>query len=192
MVTPPGTGMSGGKRSSFLPVRWKRPLARYWLLGVVAACSTMSCIWPEPPDYREPAQTRPHLLNPIPTNLQVLQVSSGGEPVNFNVKLESEDAGEGLYAVLVLNYLMDGPLSGLEQTGVYVSAGRSDFSIRWPVPSRAPGACEQLTLIIAHLSSFDSEDTFLPTNDEDVDTLTWWVDINGTEETVSTCGGGAS
>jgi hypothetical protein len=154
----------------------------------------MACLWPEPPEYREPEQTHPRLWNPSPTDLQILHVSSD-ERVTISVSLESEDAGEELVAALYLNYGVKGRQSGplLPRT---VSPGtqgheRTIDMAPWMVPNRGtPGTCEPLTLIVTHRTNCDEWLVLLEDN-EDVDKVTWWLDINDSEQTLGECGGGS-
>jgi hypothetical protein len=186
------TWMPGGEGRAGRDGRANLALARTWLVSVVAACSTMACLWPEPPDYQEPEQTPPFLWGPYPATSEVQSVTSGQE-FAIVVNLRSEDAGEDLWAFLYLNYLIGGlqPYDSLRRKQVPAGSLSEERTIdmpSWTVPDRpTPGTCEQLTLIVSHQSNFD--DSFLPINDNDVATLTWWLDINGTEQTAAECGG---
>lgn len=146
-----------------------------------------ACLLPAPPEYREPEQTPPFLWAPIPATTEVQSVKSG-DPFDISVNLRSEDAGEDLVALLFLNYLVEGQQSGsLNWSSVKAGTLSEErhIGISWRVPEReTPGTCEQLSLIVSHLSNFTNG---LPTNDADVAVLTWWLDINDTDQPVADC-----
>lgn len=184
-----GTSLSGGEAVGHSRGSRKGSLARTSLVVLFASMLTESCLLPEPPSYREPERTPPFLWGPIPATIEVQSVNSG-DPFNISVNLRSEDAGEDLVALLFLNYLVEGQQSGgFSWTPVKAGTLSEERHIEissWQVPERqTPGTCEQLSLIVSHLSNYGSGG--LPMDDSDVAILTWWLDINGTEQTLASC-----
>jgi hypothetical protein len=148
---------------------------------------TESCLFPAPPDYREPSKTRPSLWGPIPAATEIQSVSSG-ELFNISVNVSSEDDGEGLGALFFLNYLVGTQRNtGFNWTTVEPGTQLQErhISMTWQIPEwPSPGTCEQLTLVVSHLSNFVNG---LPVNDADVDVVTWWLNINDSQSTISEC-----
>lgn len=163
-------------------------MARTSLGGVLVAMLTCSCLFPAPPSYREPEQTPPILWSPTPSPAQIQFVKSG-ERFDVNVKLKSEDNGEEIRAVLVLNYL-DPSFTIYNLVNISpdtLSAENRVISIPLTIPERDPsGTCEQLFLIVAHESSLDGWRP-IDDSDPDVQILTWWLAINGNDQTLLDC-----
>ena len=147
---------------------------------------TQNCVVADPPEYRAPEQTRPLLdvYGAVPTATRVLVVTK--EPgsiahVNFNVRVQSEDAGEGLKAIYFLDYGTAQQSKLLGQTipaSTYNDTGRA-ATLSWPV--NASNGCHFVTLVVAHSSSFQSsnDDRLEPTKaDEDASLLVWTVNVN--------------
>ncbi len=164
-------------------------LAWLSLLTVAMGLLPLGCLFPGPPDYDESPQTPPFLSLPDPPTTQILAVQSG-DVVRTNVKLRSEDAGEWLFAALYLNYLIDDRSrrtgdSALVSPGTFSDTDRT-ISIDWTVPDRpTPGTCEQLSLVVTHVSNLDRDNQ--PKTSDDVSIVTWWVSINASEWTISEC-----
>jgi len=164
-------------------------LARRSLAAVFMSLAAAGCLYPDLPAYETPEQTPPILFAPLPPATEILSVVSG-EVVNINVKLRSEDAGEGLMGVLYLNYQVQG--RDKWRVGfTLVSPGSFEdertVAIDWLVPERSQaGSCEQLTLLVTHLSNLENNE---PVDDADVSTITWWVSINGVQLPISQCPG---
>jgi hypothetical protein len=148
---------------------------------------TEGCLFPAPPEFREPEKTPPFLWGPIPATTEVQSVKSGDRFV-INVNVRSEDAGDDLVALLFLNYLVEGQqVGGFNWSSVKAGTLSEErhISMSWQIPDRpTPGTCEQLSLVVSHFSNFDGG---LPVDDSDVDVVTWWLDINETEWTVAGC-----
>jgi hypothetical protein len=148
---------------------------------------TESCLFPAPPDYREPSKTRPSLWGPIPAATEIQSVSSG-EFFDISVNVSSEDDGDDLVALLFLNYLVGTQRNtGFNLTSVKAGTLSEErhISMTWRIPEwPSPGTCEQLSLVVSHFSNFDNG---LPINDSDVGVVTWWLDINDSKSTISEC-----
>lgn len=166
-------------------------LARCWLMAVIPTMTLTGCVLPEPPDF-ERRSTPPFLWAPSPATTKVL-IYQGNEIRQFNALVRSEDPpGDDLWGFLFLNYRIAGLEERQPGTALVEAATLSDsprlIDIGWRVPVRTPGACEQLSLVVSHRSNFAGD---LPVRDDDVAILTWWVDINATDETLGQCPHGA-
>jgi hypothetical protein len=164
-------------------------LARCWLVSALSAMLVAGCLFPGPPEYRSPDQTPPHLWQPNPPTTEILLVKSN-KTRPFTASVRSEDAGEDLLAFLYLNYL-NGPSESLQRGVAIIPAGTMDdmsrqVSMNWTVPERpTPGTCEQLSMVVSHQSNFGPDN--YPIKPEDIDVLTWWVDINDADQTLAQC-----
>ncbi|HEY4102429.1 MAG TPA: hypothetical protein VGM44_01010, partial [Polyangiaceae bacterium] len=129
-----------------------------------------------------------------------------GQIVPLTVPVRSEDAGEELSAIFFLDY---GTLNSFPVNQQTISASTFDVSDReisfsWTVvlhdacpggqqcPS-PPQACHTLTLVVAHHSSFESNDatTLIPAKAKtDASLVQWWVNANspdGAQATLTNC-----
>jgi hypothetical protein len=143
---------------------------------------TSGCLLPEPPTYREPEQTSPFLWGAIPSTTQIQFVKSG-EPFKINVNLRSEDADEDLTALLLLNYL-SARQSLVDWSNIEAGTLAEDRTIEMSPSVPNAGPCEPLSLVVSHVSNFRKS---LPIDDSDVAVLTWWLAIDGTDQTLLDC-----
>lgn len=161
-------------------------LARTWLGSACATMLLSGCLFPEPPDYRRD-KTPPFLWAPYPpvTKVRTLEVE---ETLELSVNVRSEDDGEGLKAHLFLNY-PDAPdlQKGYKDLRPATFQQERKIEFPWRAPP-TPGVCERLTLLVAHVSSFD-EETHLPKTDaeQDVAPVMWWVAILDPDHPGVTC-----
>lgn len=150
------------------------------LPGVAMTCVLPGCLQSNPPDYQSLAQTPPMLdLNSAdPSLLNVLDVdTTSGETIPFNIKVQSEDRGVGLIAVLYVDY----GVAHVQQTETVATVPASTFSdtsrqisLNWTVPSGpvlSPG-CHQLTLLVTHATNLPIR------NSADVGLATWWLNVD--------------
>jgi hypothetical protein len=149
-----------------------------------------ACIVADPPEYREPVQTRPLLevYKATPTIADIVVWTTGMPLINFAIPVRSEDAGEALNAVEFTDY---GTSKERFINGQTVPASTSDLSrdivFTW-TPSVTAG-CHIFTLIVAHVSSFQkANNTHLdPTRaGDDAAIVSWWANINPPDNTVNT------
>ncbi len=152
-----------------------------------------SCIVADPPEYRVPGRTRPvlNVYSAVPPTTKVLLVFTPkpgmgqSTAVRFNVPIQSEDAGEYLRALFFLDYGTPGESKLLGQTippSTYDNTGRS-ATLPW-VPTRVSAGCHFVTLVVAHTSSFQTnDDDHLDTAkaDEDAALVTWTVNVDPTD-----------
>lgn len=165
-------------------------MARRSLFGLVMSFAALGCLYPDPAEYNQAAQTKPHLYSPVPPTTEILAVNSG-ETVRITVRLESEDAGDDVTLMLYLNYLVPGRVARRQDNMRKVPPGTSDeprtVFLDWTVPERVGGSCEQLSLVVTHQSNLG--DSYLPEDPDDVSVLTWWVSINNSQVPISDCPG---
>jgi len=158
-----------------------------------------SCIVADPPEYRTPGQTRPLLdvYSASPTATRVLVVLNSTDaagprnvPINFNVRIQSEDAGEPLRALYFLDY---GTANQSRLNGQTIPASTYDYKGRvatysWIPDSKMKG-CHFVTLVVAHFNSFlsSNDDHLDPTKaEDDASLLSWTVNINPSADAPNT------
>ncbi len=154
-------------------------------LFIVGMALTLSgCIVADPPEYESPGRTPPFLdLNASSPALdQVLLYNTGDPPIQFRIKVRSEDEGEDILGAL---YLDSTENSSLSRRTIPPST-ISDLD-RWLVVPFAKGAnetirpgCHVLTLLVMHLDTFDIE-TSRPKPAEgtsDIATASWWLNVD--------------
>jgi hypothetical protein len=78
-------------------------LARAWL-GAVLLTMLPGCLIDDPPPYPQPKQTPPRLVyhRAFPPLYQILRARTP-DPIPFSIPVASEDVGEGLQAVFLVN-----------------------------------------------------------------------------------------
>ena len=158
------------------------------MLAHMSLCAVLSsmmpaCLIEDPPPYREPQQTPPwlDLRRAVPLIDQVL-VRTTGEHVPFNVPVRSEDAGDGLVAYLVLNWVGDGSDFKRVVAVAQVEASTLDDVSRelvfnWSIDSvEVEDGCQRLTLLVTHRSNIDLELAMLDKGD--LAMAVWWANIN--------------
>ncbi len=146
------------------------------------------CLASDPPTYGRSEQTPPFLdmTQVNPDIYKVLVVSSQGQ-VPINVPFQSEDAGESIKAVLILDYDPTVPAGGNLQYVGDVAPGTFDevrkVSLSWVVPDiPSSDNCHQLALLVDHASAFD-DNTNRPKVSSKPAVVTWWVNIDGAAPT---------
>jgi hypothetical protein len=117
-----------------------------------------SCIIEDPPPYSEPKQTPPRLdlRRAAPPYDQVLIVKLG-ERVTFNVPVSSEDAGDKIIGLLLLDYAGQDDLTDIAR-GEAPAATLDDVDrnliVDWPVAASATKGCHRLTLLVTHRDNY--------------------------------------
>lgn len=172
-----------------------RPSARA-SLSLVLSLATGGCIVAEPPPYDPPPRTPPilDLANAIPWVGSTIPVDRYGEQfpeeqteIEFNIPFRSEDRGEGLLYGLLVDYLLV-PSAQSQTSHDHRSLQPSTFDdesrrivFSWKVDANnLTDGCHQLTLVVAHESSWDDEedrpDPLLGRGD--IAMATWWINVN--------------
>lgn len=156
------------------------------LSAVFAAMSVCGCLFQEPPTWDPPKKTRPQLMDPVPSPMEIISVSHPEvDPIHGRLRLpifvyeRSEDDGDGLRAITFLDYTTNPAPAGDFQDIQEVPPGRYDeektISLEWEVDP-GPARCVPLTLIVTHASN--APPTHFPIDNEDVATITWWLNLN--------------
>ncbi len=160
-------------------------LARLSLLGSSIMLLASSCIVADPPEYQSPARTRPALdvYKATPTTSLVLVVNTN-DLVKISVPLRSEDAGEQLTGVFLVDY--NAGSSGLLQNVQKIAAStyandQRAVTLDWTVPSLPVHGCHLLSLIVAHESSFMLNPSYVLNADaasSDAAIINWWMNVD--------------
>ncbi len=156
-------------------------------LSLVLACNmpfASGCIVADPPEYRDPVQTKPVIdgFRANPTTSSVLVVNTNDQ-VPFAVPVRSEDAGEELSAHFFVDYGAGSP--GLPQNTQTVAASTYADTSRevtwtWKVPLLSAN-CHLLSLVVAHRTSFEPSDNDVldpDKADKDAAIINWWLNVN--------------
>lgn len=152
------------------------------LLATLSTPSLTGCIIAEAPDYGEPRRTTPVIdwKSVTPNPVYRLTVRPEDPPVPFTMTVRSEDAGQSLYAVPVLNWHIKDREEILRPFEVPARAADQPKNVRVELDLAAllPQGCHTITILVMHTSSFKAM-TGLPIDgvaDDDVASITWWAD----------------
>jgi hypothetical protein len=152
------------------------------LVTALGSLSGTGCLIAEAPDYGAPRRTTPVIdqTTTTPEPIYRINTRTGDSEQEFTMKVRSEDAGEALYAVAVLNKDVEDrqhitlprkvPPRAADQPKTVV--------VRLDLDALLPTGCHTVTILVMHASSFDVT-TGLPikdAEDDDVASVTWWVD----------------
>jgi hypothetical protein len=151
------------------------------LLATAGALSSTGCLIAEAPDYGEPRRTTPMIDHQSvePKPWFVVEVTPDSPEFTFQMTVRSEDAGEGLLAVPVLNYDVEGReevLFAFEAPARAADQPKT-VTVKIPLAQLLPLGCHTVTVLVMHTSSFDYT-TGLPrevVSDGDVASITWRV-----------------
>jgi hypothetical protein len=158
-----------------------------------------ACVFQEPPDWEPPKKTRPQLMDPVPSPLQFHTVNNtsfdpirGLDTLPLFVDERSEDDGDGIRAILYVNYngnkSTDSPAIFQaiweKPAGTYNDV--KQLSLEWRVYNQYDG-CIPLTLIVTHASNVDQSFSRFPIDNEDTASITWWLNVNAPSETNVSC-----
>jgi hypothetical protein len=164
-------------------------VARTSLACVFVLASATSCLITESPSFEPVKRSRPQLLESTTPTTQVFKVVRGDNsafdpnPATFFADVISEDAGDDLSAVLLIDYGVGdgGELSppwkdvsvGDAVTPGTLQDGRRPISISWTrLLQRKPG-CHTVTMLVTHQHRQQNPDFYCPKDPDDFDTLTW-------------------
>ncbi len=165
--------------------RYLSSLARLSLVALISMLS--GCIVEDPPALREATRTPPRLDNrgarPLLDQIIVARIN---DTIPFTIPVTSEDAGEGLTGVLLLDYLDDSsvptviaPYSNLAPSTLDDESERV-FKFDWVVTRLVDPGCHRITLLAGHASTmFDLKNIV---DREDLDVAYWWANIDVTPE----------
>ena len=173
-------------------------LARVSLIALSTMLFATSCIVADPPQYRDPVQSRPQLIvyRADPPTQQILVVDpSSNLGTKFNVPFRSEDGGEDLSGVFFLDYQVS---PGEKYQGsLNLTASTFDNTDRAAIyfwkPVGVTQGCHYMSLVLAHRSSFLDGDAIhldKTLGDKDAAIVTWVVNFRpdpGQEHTLVDC-----
>jgi hypothetical protein len=164
------------------PSRWLSRIPGRFLalarLSLVAAGLTMlpGCLIDDPPPYQEPQQTAPRINSrkvlPLLNELLIVQPD---EVLPFTIPFSSEDAGEGLNAILVLDSQFAFGTSTLVPPSTLEDKDRPPITFTWPVHGVTLG-CHRLTFRLGHLSNLFNLSAQGP-NPDDVAEIYWTMNV---------------
>jgi hypothetical protein len=142
------------------------------------------CLVDDPPPYVAPQQTAPRLdYTEATPGLNQLLVASYPDLITFRVPFTSEDVGEQLYAVLMLDY--DG-VEGEQLTQKFLppstlaDPSRRELSLDWKVQERIVPGCHLFTLRVTHVGSTGTSSEVF--DKKDLAEAYWLANINVTAE----------
>jgi hypothetical protein len=151
-------------------------LARLSLVGLLASMTT-GCLMEDPPPYTQPKQTPPRLdLQNASPPLDQIIVETTDNPITFTMPVVSEDAGDPLLAVLLLNYTAGGVPDQLGQDVVPASTlddATREFELTWVV-QRVKAGCNRFTLRVSHVNNFTNG----LVDKNDVAEAYWWANLD--------------
>lgn len=185
LASPSATRLSGLRSGVSLEPSHLYAMARL-SLSVLLVSMLSGCLIEDPPPLHKAQQTPPWLdyHGARPFRDQVLFVRRN-ENIQFTVPVRSEDAGEGLTGVLVLDYLAEeqpvplviAPYSNLPPSTLDDPLPR-EFKLTWLV--RADPGCHRVTLLAGHTSTIGDQATIVDSRDLAV--ADWWVNVDVTPE----------
>ena len=151
----------------------------------------------DPPQYDEPERTPPFLdlvaATPSPSRV-IVRDRNTNPTVLFDIPVRSEDNDEMIYYALHVNYTFPDHNNyvafGRLPAGTFDETGRA-IQIDWDarrIGVGAPRGCYQLTLLVAHESSWDY--TLQRPNPTlgigDTAVATWWLNLDPRAESPDT------
>ncbi len=134
------------------------------------------CLIDDPPPYQKPRQTPPRIdsrkVLPLLNELVIVQPD---EMLAFTIPFSSEDAGEGLNAILVLDSQFAFGTNTLVPPSTLEDKGRPPIQFTWPVHFVTVG-CHRLTFRLGHLSNLFNLSAQGP-NPDDVAEIYWTMNV---------------
>ncbi|MCC6521099.1 MAG: hypothetical protein IT373_00420 [Polyangiaceae bacterium] len=156
-----------------------------------------SCLVTSGPDFSEPAQTRPEIVNIAgcqaePSLAQIYQFNheplAPYQPAEFQACFLSEDAGEPVQSALLIDYGTQDPSSedpyrhgigGPDLDAASLGDGPRRVAIPW-TPNHfldSDKGCHTVTLIVTHRFTHLLGKYYCPQDPRDASTLTWFVNV---------------
>ena len=143
------------------------------------------CLVDDPPPYTQPNKTPPRLdyHHALPLLNQVI-VRKTGDTLEFDVPVASEDAGEDLNSLLLLDYAGGAdPSKVVPGTGQTITASTLDDTSRhiktkWTVSFFGEKGCHRLTLRVTHKSNVNINNFPDVFNDTDLAEAYWWANLD--------------
>lgn len=150
-------------------------------LAVLFVCTLSSCLVDDPPPYVAPTQTPPRIDYVLaePHLNKIIVVNKGDEVIKFSVPVESEDAGEELSCLVLLDY--QGGTDYAYSSGTVLPAstlekGQRLITLEYRVPTVDAG-CHRLTLRVTHVPNVNLAAFPTVFEKRDLAEAYWWVNI---------------
>jgi hypothetical protein len=149
-------------------------------LGVALLSMLPACLVEDPPPFTEPKQTPPRLdyagATPL---LDEIIVANNNDFIKFTIPVTSEDAGEGLTALLFLDYAT-GPQSEFIAISNLPPSTLDDpnervFSFTWKV-KRLTAGCHRFIVRAGHTTTMMDPNNVV--NTADLAEAYWWANID--------------
>jgi len=167
------------RSSSVISIRalWSR-------LPLVAALFALpSCLVDDPPAYTAPQRTAPRIVGThADPPLNKVIVINENETLNFDVPVISEDAGELVSAILLLDY-DGGPFAPIWPANLPPATfddGERSLHLIWTVGRGMAAGCHRVTLRVSHASNFASGYEVI--DKTDLDEVYWFANVNVTPQ----------
>lgn len=186
-LSPPST------RPAATPLSGRTPLATAFCslfpglahLSLLLAClgNFSACLVDDPPPYAAPRKTPPRLdtTNAQPLLDQVI-VANSGDILEFSVPITSEDAGDDLFGILLLNYAGEGSVPTW-LNGIPLPASTLDdptpriLKLVWTIAPMKAG-CHRVTLRVTHTSNLSRVKPVEVNDRSDLAEAYWFANIN--------------
>jgi hypothetical protein len=145
----------------------------------VTASMSSGCLIEDPPPFTQPEQTPPRLdlVAAFPPADQVI-VRNTGDTVDFSVPVFSEDAGDRLRGVLLLDVGSPNEFS-LSRSPVPASTlddFERELTLSWEIRGFVTSGCHRVTLRVSHEQNFGKDDEVV--DPKDVAVAHWMANIN--------------
>jgi hypothetical protein len=152
-----------------------------------------SCLVLDTPEAVPAERGRPQILPITPTGefLRVVRTATTTSPLSLSFQVVSEDLGEPLVPVLLVDYGVEGPggepwqddqQQSVIDAGTLAQGARTE-SATWN-PSVELG-CHTVTLLVTHQPTEQNPFYWCPLDPNDVDTITWFTTI--CQDTTDAC-----
>jgi hypothetical protein len=140
-------------------------------------CMLPACLVEDPPAYEPPKQTAPRIDNigTLPAFNQII-VRNTGEVINFTIPVTSEDAGEQLVGLLLIDEAGDNPYTQLLPPSTLDDPNQRAFKFRVNVRNLEPG-CHRFTVRVTHVTNWVSETNQI-IDQKDLDEGGWFANID--------------
>ena len=147
------------------------------------------CLVDDPPPYVPPAKTPPRLdySGALPGLDQII-VSRSNEVIDFRMPVTSEDAGDDLSAILLLDYRGDNTFDPIYPVTLRASTlddNKRVIKMPWTVRPFLPAGCHRITLRVTHSSNV-GERADQVIDKADLAEAFWFANINVDPEDANT------
>jgi hypothetical protein len=165
-----------------------------------------ACLITADPDFTPPARSRPEIITsdacpPSPAVgkvalFQPTPPNSSYTPIEFSACVVSEDAGQDVQTVLLIDYGDDsgvalGPyrwaIPGEPLKAATLADGPREITIKWLPQKQEPPGCHTVTLLVTHQFQQINGIYHCPADANDAATLTWFAYVCD-QTAIESCG----